>query len=93
MFTPDTFVDAVQQSKKAWIKTFVTNDHIADSMNHFVDSQTDYTKKAVKATLEATQEIAAETVKAAKEAAKFDYVKFGEGIMKAYTAQNGAKAK
>jgi hypothetical protein len=26
------------------------------------------------------------SVKAAQEATKFDYVKFGEGIMKAYTA-------
>jgi hypothetical protein len=30
--------------------------------------------------------VASETVKAMQEATKFDYVKFGEGIMKAYTA-------
>jgi len=29
----------------------------------------------------------AEAVKAGQEAMKFDYTKFGEGIMKAYTAQ------
>ena len=93
MFTPDNFVDTVQTAKKTWIKTFITNDHIADSMNHFVDSQADYTKKAFKATSDAAQEIATETVKAVKEGAKFDYSKFGEGIMKAYTAQTTAKAK
>ena len=93
MFTPDNFVDTVQAAKKTWIKTFITNDHIAESMNHFVDSQADYTKKAFKATSDAAQEIATETVKAVKEGAKFDYSKFGEGIMKAYTAQNTAKTK
>ena len=93
MFTTDSFVDTVQTAKKTWIKTFITNDHIAESMNHFVDSQADYTKKAFKASTDAVQEIAAETVKAAQAAAKFDYSKFGEGIMKAYSAQNTAKAK
>ena len=93
MFTPDNFVDTVQTAKKTWIKTFITNDHIAESMNHFVDSQADYTKKAFKATSDAAQEIATETVKAVKEGVKFDYSKFGEGIMKAYTAQTTAKAK
>ena len=93
MFTPDNFVDTIQSAKKTWIKTFITNDHIAESMNHFVDSQSDYTKKALKATTEAAQEIASETVKAVQTAAKFDYTKFGEGIMKAYAAQNTAKAK
>jgi|TARA_B110000503_G_scaffold4158_1_gene5529 hypothetical protein len=93
MFTPDNFVDAVQAAKKTWVKTFITNDHIAESMNHFVDSQADYTKKAFKATSDAAKEIATETVKAVKEGSKFDYSKFGEGIMKAYTAQNTAKTK
>ena len=87
MFTTDAIIDAVQTAKKTWVKTFVTNEHIADSMNEFVDNQTEYTKKAVKATTDAATQIAAETTKVIKEAGKFDYAKFGEGIMKAYQAQ------
>jgi hypothetical protein len=55
-------------------------------MISFIDSQADYTKKAIKATTDAAATVASETVKAMQEATKFDYVKFGEGIMKAYTA-------
>lgn len=84
MFTTDAIIDGVQNAKKTWVKTFVPNDHIADAMNHFIDSQTDYTKTAFRATTDAATEIVQETVKACQNAAKFDYVKFGEGIMKAY---------
>ena len=92
MFTLDTTIDTVQNGKKQFVKTFVHNEHIAEAMNHFIDSQTDYTKKAVRATTDAATEIVQETVKACQNAAKFDYVKFGEGIMKAYqTLQPGVK--
>jgi|TARA_R110000822_G_scaffold232913_1_gene364546 hypothetical protein len=93
MFTTDTLVDTVHSAKKTWITTFVTNENIANSLNQFVDTQAEYTKKALKATSEVAQQIATETTKVLKESNKFDYVKFGEGIMKAYTAQNTAKAK
>ena len=93
MFTPDAIIDAVQSAKKTWVKTFVTNEHIAEAMNEFVDGQSAYTKQAVKATTDAATHITAETTKAIKEAGKFDYVKFGEGIMKAYTAQNTTTTK
>lgn len=93
MFTTDAMIDAVQTAKKTWVKTFITNEHIADAMNQFVDNQTEYTKKAVKATTDAATEIAAETTKMVKESAKFDYAKFGEGIMKAYQAQSAKVAK
>jgi hypothetical protein len=86
MFTVDTVVDAVQTGKKAWVKTFITNDHIADALNSFIDNQSEYTKKALKATVDAGTVVAQETVKAIQDTAKFDYVKFGEGIMKAYNA-------
>lgn len=91
MFTADTMIDTVQNGKKQFVKTFVTNEHIAESMHHFIDSQTDYTKKAVKATTDAATEIMQETLKVVRDAAKFDYVKFGEGIMKAYQATGKTK--
>ena len=92
MFTADAIIDSIQTGKKTWVNVFVTNDTMKDAMIKFIDNQSDYTKKAFKATTDAATTVATETVKAIQEATKFDYVKFGEGIMKAYTAQT-AKAK
>ena len=91
MSTADAFIDTIQTGKKTWVNTFVTNDTMKDAMVKFIDNQTEYTKKAFKATTDAATTVASETVKAAQEATKFDYVKFGEGIMKAYTAQTSKK--
>lgn len=91
MFTSEAVIDAVQNGKKQFVKTFVSNEHIAESMNQFIDTQAEYTKKAVKATTDAATEIMQETQKVMREAAKFDYTKFGEGIMKAYQANGKAK--
>ena len=92
MFTADAIINTVQTGKKTWVNTFVSNETVKDAMISFIDAQADYTKKAAKVGTDAVTTIASETVKAVKEAGKFDYVKFGEGIMKAYTAQT-AKAK
>ena len=91
MFTADTMIDTIQNGKKQFVKTFVTNEHIAESMNQFIDTQSEYTKKALKATTDAANSIMTETVKVARDAAKFDYVKFGEGLMKAYQATGKTK--
>ena len=88
MFTTDALIDSVQAGKKTWVNMFVTNDAMKDAMITFIDNQSEYTKKAVKATTDAASTVVAETVKAMQEATKFDYMKFGEGIMKAYTAQS-----
>jgi len=92
MFTADAIIDTVQTGKKTFVNTFVQNEQIKDSLIKFIDTQSDYTKKAAKVGLDTFTTVASETVKAVQEAAKFDYVKFGEGIMKAYTMQT-AKAK
>jgi len=80
----DTVIDQVQNSKKQFVKTFVTDSKIAQTLNEFIDSQTEYTKRASKATVDATSTIVNETIKHVQDATKFDYNKFGEGIMKAY---------
>ena len=72
--------------KKTWVNTFVTNEVAKDAMVSFIDSQSEYTKKALKATTDAVTTLTSETVKAMQEASKFDYTKFGEGVMKAYNA-------
>jgi hypothetical protein len=92
MFTADALIDTVQTGKKTFVNTFVTNETIKESMVKFIDAQADYTKKAAKVGMDTFTSVASESLKAAQEATKFDYVKFGEGIMKAYTAQT-AKAK
>lgn len=84
MFTYDAIIDAVQTGKKNWVNTFVTNAATKDAMIKFIDVQSDYTKKTTKASGDMVATVASETVKAMQDAAKFDYTKFGEGIMKAY---------
>jgi hypothetical protein len=56
-------------------------------MIKFIDSQAEYTKKAAKVGMDTFTTLTSEAVKVGQEAMKFDYSKFGEGIMKAYTAQ------
>ena len=84
MFTLDATIDAVQTGKKQFVNTFVTNESIKTALNEFVDAQAEYTKKAVKVSTDAFTKVAQEAVKASQEAMKFDYTKFGEGVMKAY---------
>lgn len=84
MFTYDAVIDAVQTGKKTWVNTFVTNTDAKDVMIKFIDVQSDYTKKVAKASNDVLATMANETIKAVQEAAKFDYVKFNEGLMKTY---------
>ena len=91
MFTVDATIDTVQGAKKQFVKTFVQNETAATAMNEFIDAQADYTKKAAKVGIDTFTVLASETTKAMQNAMKFDYTKFGEGIMKAYTANTNKK--
>lgn len=93
MFTTDAIIDAVQNGKKTFVKTFVQNETMADSMNDFIDQQTGYTKKAVSATTDMFATVSQEAVKATQNATKFDYTKFGESIMNTYSANTKKTAK
>jgi hypothetical protein len=86
MFTADAIIDTVQNGKKTFVKTFVQNEAAATAMNSFIDAQADYTKKAAAVGMDTFTTLTTEMVKTMQNAAKFDYTKFGEGIMKAYTA-------
>ena len=86
MFTADATIDAVQGAKKQFVKTFVQNEKVAEALNTFVDAQAIYTKQAFKVGMDTATTLASETTKNMQEAMKFDYSKFGEGIMKAYQA-------
>jgi hypothetical protein len=91
MFTLDATIDAVQTGKKQFVKTFVQNEKVAEAMNTFIDAQASYTKQAAKVGTDTFATLSSEMVKTAQEATKFDYTKFGEGIMKAYTATTTKK--
>lgn len=91
MFTVDATVDTIQNGKKQFVKTFVQNETAATAMNEFIDAQAEYTKKAAKVSMDTFTTLASESAKAMQNAAKFDYSKFGEGIMKAYQATTYTK--
>ena len=91
MFTADAMIDTVQTGKKTFVNTFVTNETVKEALNSFVDAQAEYTKKAVKVSSDTFTTLVSESVKAYQDATKFDYAKFGEGIMKAYTANSYTK--
>ena len=87
MFTLDTTIDAVQTGKKNFVTSFVTNETVKDAMISFIDAQTEYTKKAVKAGTDLFATVTKETVSAAQNVSKFDYAKFNESVAKAFKAK------
>ena len=91
MFTADAIIDTVQNGKKQFVNTFVQNETAKDAMVKFIDAQAEYTKKATKVGMDTFTTLSTEAVKAGQNAMKFDYTKFGEGIMKAYTATAAKK--
>ena len=91
MFTADALIDTVQTGKKTFVNTFVQNEAVKQSMISFIDAQAEYTKKAAKVGIDTATTVTQEMVKTAQEAMKFDYAKFGEGIMKAYQATTAKK--
>lgn len=79
MLTTETFIDSVQNVKKNFVNSFVTNETIKDSMLRFVDTQTAYTKEAAKnfSSLATTMSLQmfSETNKSFSEITKFDWFK------------------
>lgn len=49
----NTTIDTIQSTKKVAVDTFVKHEGLAKSLNEFVDTQTEYTKKAIDASIEA----------------------------------------
>ena len=93
MFTTDAIIDAVQNTQKTFVKTFVQNETVADAMTQYIDAQSETSKKVARATTDMLTKVTGETVKAVQNASKFDYTKFGEGIMNAYQTQTAKKSK
>jgi hypothetical protein len=52
MFTPDYIIDSVQNAKKTFVNTFITNETFKKDLIKLVDAQTTFAKGQVKTTLE-----------------------------------------
>ena len=52
MFYTDMAIDAVQNAKKTWLNSVVSNDEIKTPLTKFVDAQTAYTKQLVDSSTE-----------------------------------------
>ncbi len=70
MFTFDTVIDQIQNSKKQVINNVITNKAFAEPMVDFVDAQTAYTKEAVKTVTAVSTKLASEATKVAQDTAK-----------------------
>lgn len=57
MFTPDFFIDGVQNAKKQFVNTVVTNEGFKKELNKLIDAQTEFAKGQVKTTLDIAQAI------------------------------------
>ena len=68
MFTADAIIDTVQNGKKTFVNTFVTNEAVKEAMVNFVDTQAEYTKKAVKVGQDTAAVLTSEMVKTMQQA-------------------------
>lgn len=50
----DMAIDAIQNVKKSWIDTFITEKKVAQPLHDFVESQTKFTKQVAKTWWDAT---------------------------------------
>jgi len=48
MFTPDFFIDGIQNAKAQFVNTFVTNEPLKNGMLAYVEAQREFAKSIVK---------------------------------------------
>ena len=51
MFTPEAIIDSVQNAKKQFVNTVVTNESFKKELIKLVDAQTEFAKGQIKTTL------------------------------------------
>ena len=85
MFLIDSTIDTIQTGKKTFVNTFVQNKDVAAALNDFVDAQSEYTKKAVKAGTDTMATLVSEATKAAQAATKVDYTKIMDKMVETFT--------
>ena len=55
MFTAESIIDSVQNAKKTFVTTFVTDDKFKAELTKLIDAQTKFAKGQVSTTLEIAQ--------------------------------------
>lgn len=85
MFIIDSTIDTIQTTKKTFVNTFVLNKDVAAALNDFVDAQSEYTKKAVKAGTDTMTTLIGEATKTAQSTTKIDYVGMLDKMVDAFT--------
>jgi hypothetical protein len=70
MFATDTFIDTVQNSKKYFVSTFITDEKVRKALHAFVDTQTAFAKQIVKSCTEISTHITEQTTNAVQKATK-----------------------
>ena len=85
MFLIDSTIDTIQTTKKTFVNTFVLNKDVAAALNDFVDAQSEYTKKAVKAGTDTMTTLIGEATKTAQSATKIDYVGMLDKMVDTFT--------
>lgn len=55
MFTHDTIIDSIQDGKKQFVNTFITNEAFKTELIKLVDAQTKFAKGSVQSSLDIAQ--------------------------------------
>lgn len=66
MFTHNTIIDSIQQGKKQFVNTFVTDAKFKEELNKLIDAQGNATKTSVEASLAIAQAFTKNTTEAFK---------------------------
>ena len=86
--TAENVIDTITTAQKQAIK-FIQNEAVAKSLTEMVDAQAQTAKTAVKVGTDTFTTVGKEVVKAAQEAARYDYTKhfteLSESITKAFS--------
>ena len=85
MFLIDSTIDTIQTTKKTFVNTFVLNKDVAAALNDFVDAQSEYTKKSLKAGTDTMTTLIGEATKTAQSTTKIDYVGMLDKMVDAFT--------
>jgi len=81
-------IEMIQEGKKQFVKTMIKDQEVAEAMNTFVDSQTDYTKKAYQTTMDASSKLGLAMYDWMNKMGKFDTPHYISDMFKSFTELN-----
>ena len=94
MFTPDSIIDAVQNSKKVLVNSLVTDETIKSAMIKTFDAEAEFFRKVSQLSIDTASAVASEAQKVGthltKEMSKVDFAKFGDIVKSAAKSTKSA---